>query len=171
MQPDNQIVPVLPTFLQEGEVANVEEVKGSGHINYAVAFLGTLAEETKWKMFYELPAPCSWRTRGVSGWWAGTGRVPSRATWLLLLCSSQRRQHGRPDAVIFITPPRCHPIHHPSIYRSLFFLTWYSWLPTCRCSLLSNNILMFKLSFQIFFLTFSQFRKLNILFSTFPLGW
>ena len=146
MQPDNQIVPVLPTFLQEGEVANVEEVKGSGHINYAVAFLGTLAEETKWKMFYGLPAPCSWRTRGVSGWWAGTGRVPSRATWLLLLCSSQRRQHGRPDAVIFITPPRCHPIHHPSIYRSLFFLTWYSWLPTCRCSLLSNNILMFKLN-------------------------
>ena len=102
MQPDNQIVPVLPTFLQEGEVANVEEVKGSGHINYAVAFLGTLAEETKWKMFYGLPAPCSWRTRGVSGLSAGTGRVPSRATWLLLLCSSQRRQHGRPDAVIFM---------------------------------------------------------------------
>ena len=123
MQPDNQIVPVLPTFLQEGEVANVEEVKGSGHINYAVAFLGTLAEETKWKMFYELPAPCSWRTRGVSGWWAGTGRVPSRATWLLLLCSSQRRQHGRPDAVIFITLPRCHPyIDQIIVFPDLVFL-------------------------------------------------
>ena len=147
MQPDNQIVPVLPTFLQEGEVANVEEVKGSGHINYAVAFLGTLAEETKWKMFYELPAPCSWRTRGVSGWSAGTGRVPSRATWLLLLCSSQRRQHGRPDAVYSLPhPDAIQSTIHPYTDQIIVFPTWYSWLPTCRCSLLSNNILMFKLN-------------------------
>ena len=40
---------MLPTFLQEGKVTNVEEVKGSRHVNYSVAFLGTLAEETKWK--------------------------------------------------------------------------------------------------------------------------
>ena len=48
MQSNNQIVPVLPTFLQEGKVADVEEVKGSRDINYPVAFLGTLAEEM-WK--------------------------------------------------------------------------------------------------------------------------
>ena len=51
MKSDNQIVSMLPTFLQKGKVTNVEEVKGSRHVNYFVAFLGTLAEDTKWKMF------------------------------------------------------------------------------------------------------------------------
>ena len=54
MQPHNQIVPMLPTFLQEGKVTNVEEVKGSSHVNYSIAFLGTLAEETKWKRLCNL---------------------------------------------------------------------------------------------------------------------
>ena len=102
MQSNNQIIPVLPTFLQEGKVADVEEVKSSRDINYPVAFLGTLADKMiTWKMFYELAAPCSLRTRGVSGWWEETGRVPSREIWLLLLCSSRRTLHGRPGLVAF----------------------------------------------------------------------
>ena len=37
---------MLPTLLQKGKVANVEEVKGSGHIDYSVALLGTLTKAT-----------------------------------------------------------------------------------------------------------------------------
>ena len=49
MQPDNQVVSVLPTFLEEGKVADVEEVKGSRHIDYPVTLLWTLTEDIKWK--------------------------------------------------------------------------------------------------------------------------
>ena len=99
MQPDNQVVSVLPTFLEEGKVADVEEVKGSRHIDYPVTLLWTLTEDIKWK---NSKVPCSWRTRGVSGWLGGTGRVPSREISLLLLCSSQRRLHGQPGVVVLI---------------------------------------------------------------------
>ena len=50
VQPDNQVVSVLPTFLEEGKVADVEEVKGSRHIDYPVTLLWTLTEDIKWKI-------------------------------------------------------------------------------------------------------------------------
>ena len=96
MQTNDQIVSVIPAFLQEGKVADVEEVKGSGHINYSVALFGTLTKGTNLKDIRDSWLPCSWRTRGVSVWSAGTGRVPSTEIWPLLLCSSRRRPHGQP---------------------------------------------------------------------------
>ena len=96
MQADNQVVSVLPTLFQEGKVADVEEVKGSGHINYSVALLGTLTKDTNMEDVTDSWLPCSWRTRGVSVWSAGTGRVPSTEIWPLLLCSSRRKPRGQP---------------------------------------------------------------------------
>ena len=44
MQANDQIVSVIPAFLQEGKVADVEEVKSSRHINYSVTLLWSLTK-------------------------------------------------------------------------------------------------------------------------------
>lgn len=46
MQPDDQVVAVLAALLQESQVADVEEVEGSRHINNPVTLLWTLLSWT-----------------------------------------------------------------------------------------------------------------------------
>ena len=43
MQPDDQVVAVLAALLQESQVADVEEVEGSGNIDNLLAGLGAFA--------------------------------------------------------------------------------------------------------------------------------
>ena len=46
VQPDDQVVAVLAALLQESQVADVEEVEGSRHINNPVTLLWTLLSWT-----------------------------------------------------------------------------------------------------------------------------
>ena len=45
MEPDDQVVAVLAALLQESQVADVEEVEGSRHINNPVTLLWTLLDQ------------------------------------------------------------------------------------------------------------------------------
>ena len=42
VEADDEVVPVLAALLQEGEVPDVEEVEGAGHVHDPVALLGPL---------------------------------------------------------------------------------------------------------------------------------
>ena len=44
VEPDDQVVAVLAALLQESQVADVEEVEGSRHINNPVTLLWTLLD-------------------------------------------------------------------------------------------------------------------------------